>query len=78
MQRNFPFIFLIVLISLLLYNFISIINHSIKVQRNFKLTETKLLAKNEKTKKKLIIFLDEMAGPAAIDSSDIIGKKALE
>jgi len=72
------YIFLIVLISLLLYNFISIINHSIKVQRNFQLTETKLLAKNAKTKKKLIIFLDEMAGPAAIDGRDIIGKKALE
>lgn len=72
------FIFLIVLISLLLYNFISIINHSIKVERDFQFTNSKLSVKNEKTKKKLIIFLDEMAGPAAIDSSDIIGKKALE
>ena len=32
------FIFLIVLISLLLYNFISIINHSIKVERDFQFT----------------------------------------
>ena len=34
--------------------------------------------KNEKTKKKIIIFLDEMAGPAAIDGRGIIGKKALD
>ncbi len=71
-------IFIVILVSLLFYNFFSIINHSIKVQRDFQFTDSNSSMKNEKTKKKIIIFLDEMAGPAAIDGRDIIGKKALD
>ncbi len=71
-------IFLIILASLLFYNFISIINHSIKVQRDFEFNDSKMIVKNEIAKKKLIILLDEMVGPAAIENRHKMGKKALE
>ena len=49
------------------------------VQRDFQIKTLKNLSSNKKLdNKKLIIFLDEMAGPAAIDSNEDIGKKALK
>lgn len=72
------YLFFVILTSLLFYNFITIVNQSIKVKSDFKFTDSNFLVKNELENKTLIIFLDEMAGPAAIDGSDTIGKKALE
>ena len=76
-EKN-KYILLIVLISLLLYNSFSVVHHSIKVQKDFQYTSTNSSKKNDTNKKQLIIFLDEMAGPAGIDNNDIIGKKALK
>ncbi len=77
-EKN-KYIFLTILISLLFYNFFSAIHHNMLVQRDFQIKTLKNLSSNKKLdNKKLIIFLDEMAGPAAIDSNEDIGKKALK
>lgn len=76
-EKN-KYIFLLILISLLIFNFFTAIHYSLKAQNVSQTNYSELSFKRNTSEKRLIIFLDEMVGPAVIDNHNEIGKKVLK
>ena len=73
-QQKNKVIFVAILVSIVIFNFSTSVFYNSNNENIFKIKDN-LNTKN--TKKKLIIFLDEMMGPAAIDKNIKFGKIAI-
>lgn len=70
--------FTIILVGLTFYNSVILLQLNTNTKRNYENEEGKNQTLSKNQNRKLIIYLDEMVGPGAINPSSVYGKKALK